>query len=60
MNWATFGLLNAGLILRVIGEPLGALRSEAIWGWMLALSALLQWLAGLLFVFNAWARVKVR
>jgi heme/copper-type cytochrome/quinol oxidase subunit 1 len=60
LNWATFGLLNMGLILRVIGEPLGALRPEAIWGWLLALSALLQWLAGLLFVLNAWARVRVR
>lgn len=60
LNWATFGLLNVGLILRVVGEPLGTLRPEAIWGLLLALSALLQWLAGLLFVFNAWARVKVR
>ena len=59
-NWATFGLLNLGLILRAVGEPLGALRPEAIWGWLLALSALLQWLAGVLFVLNAWARVKVR
>jgi hypothetical protein len=59
-NWATFGLLNVGLILRVVAEPLGAMRPEAIWGWLLALSALLQWLAGLLFVLNAWARVKVR
>jgi len=60
LNWATFGLLNARLVLRAVGEPLGALRPEAVWGWLLALSALLQWLAGLLFVLNAWARVKVR
>jgi hypothetical protein len=59
-NWATFGLLNAGLALRVVSEPLGALRPEAIWGWLLAISALLQWLAGVLFVLNAWGRVKVR
>ncbi|GAB4528205.1 MAG: hypothetical protein Kow0063_04200 [Anaerolineae bacterium] len=59
-SWATFGLLNAGLVLRVISEPLGALRPGSIWGWLMALSALLQWLAGLAFVLNIWARVRVR
>jgi heme/copper-type cytochrome/quinol oxidase subunit 1 len=60
LNWATFGLLNVGLILRVVSEPLGALRPEAIWGWLLALSALLQWLAGVIFALNAWPRIKAR
>lgn len=57
--WATFWLLNAGLVLRVIAEPLNALSSPgAFWGWLLATSALLQWIAGLLFVGNTWVRVK--
>lgn len=60
LAWATFLLLNAGLILRVIGEPMQAMRSGAIWSWMLAASALLQWLAGLGFVVNIWGRVKER
>jgi hypothetical protein len=51
-------LLNAGLLLRVIGEPLQAFQSEAGWGWLLAVSAVLQWLAGMGFVANTWARVK--
>jgi hypothetical protein len=60
LAWATFGLLNGGLTLRAIGEPLNALRPEQIWGWLLVISALSQWLAGLGFVFNLWPRVKER
>lgn len=60
LAWATFGLLNGGLILRAAGEPLHALRPDPAWAWALVLSALLQWLAGLAFVVNAWPRVKER
>lgn len=60
MGWATFWLLNLGLILRVIGEPRAALRAEPDTGWMLALSAVLQTIAGWLFVINIWVRVKER
>ncbi|NUQ37068.1 MAG: hypothetical protein HUU23_04580 [Caldilineales bacterium] len=55
---AVYWLLNAGLLLRVVGEP--ALLAEATRGWLLALSALLQWSAGVLFVYNTWPRVKER
>lgn len=58
VGWASFMLLNVGLLLRVVGEPLVSLRPEGWFGWLLALSALLQWLAGLLFVFLAWPRIK--
>ncbi len=58
LAWATFGLLNAGLLLRAVGEPLQALQPEAGWGWLLALSAVGQWIAGLAFVVNTWGRVK--
>jgi len=65
---ATFWLLNLGLLLRMISEPMQALTPAplpprppaAFWGWSLALSAILQWLAGLLFVVNTWGRVKER
>ena len=56
----TYGLLNSGLVLRVIGEPARAVGSGELWGWMLVVSALLQWLAGLFFVVNTWGRVKER
>ena len=58
LAWATYGLINVGLILRVIGEPVGALQPQAGLGWLLALSAILQWLGGMVFVFNTWGRVK--
>lgn len=55
-----FWLLNLGLVLRLVGEPAQVLNPSNIWGWMLATSALLQWLAGVLFVINTWGRVKER
>ncbi len=55
-----YGLLNAGLLLRVVGEPARAVSSAVLWGWLLTLSALLQWLAGIGFVANTWGRVKER
>ena len=58
LAWATYGLLNVGLILRAIGEPMQTLQPQSGFGWVLALSALLQWLAGMAFVFNTWRRVK--
>lgn len=58
LGWASYILLNAGLLLRVTGEPLVGVRAEAGLGWLLVLSALLQWLAAVVFVVLAWPRVK--
>jgi heme/copper-type cytochrome/quinol oxidase subunit 1 len=60
LGWASYLLLNVGLLLRVLGEPLVAMQPQAWFGWLLALSALLQWLAALLFVVLAWPRIKDR
>lgn len=60
LGWASYILLNVGLLLRVVGEPLTSTRPEAGFGWLLAISALLQWLAAILFVLIAWPRVKER
>ena len=60
LGWGVFFLINAGLVLRAIGEPLNSLSPGTIWGWLLVVSAILQWLAGLGFVANTWARVKER
>jgi len=57
---ATYGLLNAGLALRAVAEPLHAAGAGEGWGGLLALSAVLQWLAGVIFVVNTWGRVKER
>ncbi len=58
LGWAAYVLLNVGLSLRVIAEPLLTVRSTSILGWALAASAVLQWLAGMGFVINTWSRVK--
>ncbi len=58
LGWATFGLLNAGLLFRVIGEPMVSFGAGG--GWLLVVAALLQLGAGLAFVANTWPRVKGR
>ncbi len=56
LGWWVYGLLNAGLALRVLGESLAQAGNG--WGWALVASAALQWLAGAGFVLNTWQRVK--
>lgn len=58
LGWATYWLLNIGLLLRVIGEPLNTLVASPVLGWTVATSAVLQWLGGMAFVVNTWRRVK--
>ena len=60
LGWASYILLNAGLVLRVVSEPLNALAEApgSFWGISLAVAALLQWLGGMAFVLNTWGRVK--
>jgi len=60
LGWASYSLLNGGLLLRVVGEPLTSTRPEAGFGWLLAVSAFLQWLAAVIFVILAWPRVRDR
>lgn len=60
LGWASYILLNAGLMLRILSEPLsaGAGAPGSLWGILLALAALLLWLGGMAFVINTWGRVK--
>ncbi len=60
--WATYICINVGLLLRVVAEPLLAQAAQpgGFWGWILVLSAVLQWFGGLFFVINTWPRVKER
>ncbi|MBN8620956.1 MAG: hypothetical protein J0L63_18735 [Anaerolineae bacterium] len=59
-GWATFGLLNIGLIVRVVAEPLVTIKPEWNLGWLLVVSALCQLAAVWLFVVNTWPRIKER
>jgi hypothetical protein len=56
--WAGYGLLNFGLLLRLVGEPMQSVTPSTFWGWLLVGSATIQWLAGLIFAWNFWLRVK--
>lgn len=60
LGWIVYILLNAGLLLRTIGEPLLVIRPAWNAEWTLGVSAALQFLAGWGFVLNTWRRVKER
>ena len=55
LGWLSFALLNAGLLLRLVGEPLHALGGGG--GNLLAVSAAAQLVAVWGFVLNTWPRV---
>lgn len=56
LAWAGWGLLNTGLVLRVVGE---AVHPGADPGWLLA-SALFQLVAVWVWVVHLWPRVRER
>jgi hypothetical protein len=58
MGWGMFFTLNAGLLLRLIFEPLQGISPSTLGGWMLVVAAVLQWLAGVAFIANVWTRVR--
>ena len=57
---ATFVLLNVGLLLRVVLEPLRAWQPHAIPGSLLVVAAVAQLLGGVGFAVHTWPRVKVK
>jgi hypothetical protein len=58
--WLIFILLNSGLVIRAVAEPMISISPADTWSWLLVLSAALQWAAGIAFAYQAWQRVKVR
>lgn len=60
LGWAVLILLNSGMVLRSIGEPVVILAPQAGLGWMPAASAILLLLAGWTFILNTWGRIKER
>jgi hypothetical protein len=58
LGWTSYAGLNAGLLLRLIGEPAQLAGGGA--RVVLLLSAGLQLLGGWAFVLNTWSRVKVK
>jgi hypothetical protein len=58
LGWICFFTLNSGLLLRVIAEPQQMLSSTTVWTVSLFASALLQWIAVILYTGVIWQRVK--
>ncbi len=58
LSWSAYALLNAGLAMRVVSEPMLNQSRMFPWGWLMVLSALLQWLGGMALIMNLWKRVK--
>lgn len=59
-TWACYGLLNAGLVVRLLAEPLNTYRASTALGALLVIAAVLQVSAVLLFVKLAWRRVRAK
>ncbi len=57
-GWTVYGFLNSGLIIRVLCEPAQVLNPDTVLMWLLIVSAFLQMIAGWLFAWNMWPRVK--
>ena len=58
LGWASFVSINAGLLLRAIGEPMMYMDPVHDWKYMLVFSSVLQWLSGIFYVSNIWKRVR--
>jgi hypothetical protein len=59
-GWLIYVLLNAGLLLRLVFEPLLTVQPDAPFGFMLVVSGVCQLLAGWGVVIALWPRVKVK
>ncbi len=60
LGWVTYTLLNAGLLLRAVAEPLHAFHPTLITGWSLVLSGMLQTAAVWVFAYAIWPRIKAK
>lgn len=58
-GWIAFALLNAGLLLRVVAEPLAdSGRGAAAWDVLLGAAAVLPALAAVAFAVAIWPRIR--
>ena len=63
LSWVALVGINVGLLIRVVAEP-GRIFADpaggwrAAFGWMLVVSAVLQWAGGMAFLVNIWGRIK--
>lgn len=60
LGWTCYGLLNAGLVLRMIAEPLSTRERGSVLSGLLICSAVLQVAALWLFAALVWRRVRAK
>jgi hypothetical protein len=59
VGWVAFALLNGGLLLRLLAEPMTRGRYDsAAWDVLLGIAAVLPALAGVAFAVAIWPRVR--
>ena len=59
VGWLAFALLNAGLLLRILAEPLAdSGRGALVWRILLGIAAVLPALGAVAFVLAVWPRVR--
>ena len=56
--WVTFALLNAGVLVYAVSEPLYIWTGAGLFGGLAALAGLCLFVAALAFVVNLWRRVR--
>lgn len=58
LAWITFTLLNIGLLLRTISEPLSLTNHSLFLRDIVVVSSIFQWLAGIGYILHIWNRIK--
>jgi hypothetical protein len=58
LNRASYAALNAGLLLRLVAEPLNAYQPAPLFGWLLVIAAITQVVAVWIFIGLVWTRVR--
>jgi magnesium-transporting ATPase (P-type) len=56
-SWLAYGFLNVGLIIRIISEPFISSSDWMVWKYLLAISAVIQFLGVVSYVIEIWSRV---
>lgn len=57
-GWLTYIMLNAGLLLRMLAEPVNYLSPNPVWNVLITLSAITQVGAALTYIREIWPRIQ--
>lgn len=56
-GWLTYIFLNAGLVLRLVSEPMLSYSDLVLWNVLVLCSAVLQVFGGLTYLIEMWPRI---